>query len=306
VICLKCLAKYPSQRYPSAADLAEDLGRWLRGEPIVARPTGSFERAWRWCRRNPALAALGAIACACVMALVGLGVWFSGRMGVVRAEQETAEARAEADRNRARAEQERAAAAERVAATQRFFVLFTQARQQSARAQPGWTWKALDDLAAAARLPAAADHQLELRNEAASCLGAVDVRLARTIPDVPRTNSIAWHPKGRRLALGDRAGGLLAPCLIHLVDLDGGTSSPRKLPVPQRASGRQPARPDIVTPWRSAPTVAGRRRDAAHAPPLGPGTDPPTAPRSGAPDTIERLVSLATARPFLLPHGQTP
>ena len=57
-ICLKAMEKVPGQRYQRAGELAEDLERWLRGEPIIARHIGPLERSWRWCRRNPAPAGM--------------------------------------------------------------------------------------------------------------------------------------------------------------------------------------------------------------------------------------------------------
>jgi serine/threonine protein kinase/tetratricopeptide (TPR) repeat protein len=76
-ICLKALAKEPRRRYASAAALAEDLVHFLRDEPITARPVTSWERGWRWCRRNPMVASLGtALTLILTGSIIGLTVLY--------------------------------------------------------------------------------------------------------------------------------------------------------------------------------------------------------------------------------------
>ncbi|HEV3081042.1 MAG TPA: serine/threonine-protein kinase, partial [Gemmataceae bacterium] len=85
-ICLKCLEKDSAQRYPSALAVAEDLHRFQRNEPIVARPVGPLERAVRWTRRKPTAAALVATALALVALALGGLAWFEKEQARRRAE----------------------------------------------------------------------------------------------------------------------------------------------------------------------------------------------------------------------------
>ena len=72
-ISLKCLRKDPARRYGSAAELADDLERFLRGEPIAARPISLLERGFKWSRRHPAIAS--AIA-GCIVLAIALAIGF--------------------------------------------------------------------------------------------------------------------------------------------------------------------------------------------------------------------------------------
>jgi WD40 repeat protein len=74
-ICLKCLRKEPQGRYRSAEALADDLTRWLSGEPIQARPVGVAERLSKWARRRPAVAGLAAALIVLILTAVPLLSW---------------------------------------------------------------------------------------------------------------------------------------------------------------------------------------------------------------------------------------
>jgi predicted Ser/Thr protein kinase len=70
IICLKCLEKDPRRRYTTAEELADDLQRFREGEPIRARPAPVWERAWKWVRKRPALAAAFAVGAILAFGLV--------------------------------------------------------------------------------------------------------------------------------------------------------------------------------------------------------------------------------------------
>ncbi len=143
-ICLKCLSKAPPGRYASAAALAEDLRRFLRGEPIAARPAGPPERLARWARRRPAAAALLVGALLVAATVLGGAGWLIGQWILI--------ARAvEADLREADRLQQQSAFSEAGAALER-------ARSRLGDGGPFWLYPVVE----AARR----DHQFLVRLEA--------------------------------------------------------------------------------------------------------------------------------------------
>jgi hypothetical protein len=140
VICLKCLRKEPERRYESALALAEDLERWLAGEAIQARATGSAERAARWVRRHPARAALILVSFVASLALVGMLVAqsYNARLEDANTQLEDANSQlagalATVQKEKEEADRQRTRALESEGAARRFLYVTRMTQAQQAR-----------------------------------------------------------------------------------------------------------------------------------------------------------------------------
>ncbi len=210
-ICLKCLRKEPARRYASAEELAEDLRCYLVGRPIKARPVPPWERAWKWCRRRPAAAALLTILAVGVpCGLVG-GWKYDADVRDYRAQVTLGDAKRAAQAERLRAEMDKAA-------TSRYHSLVNKVAEAVATPRPGWTIAALADLEEAARIPTEAREPLQLRRLAASCLAAIDVRPRDEFARGMNAYNLTFSPDGKRLAVGEYKGVPL--CSIEIIDLE--------------------------------------------------------------------------------------
>jgi WD40 repeat protein len=175
-ICAKCLDKDPKRRYASARELADELGRFLRDEPIQARPIALMEKLIRWCRRKPALAlSIGAGLALLLLVVIGSPI------AIVRID--TARKLAEA--------------AERRTEQQLYTALLEQARATILSGELGQRVRALD----AVRRAGAISNSPVLRGVAISALDLPDLRFERALPIGQGVTRAALDPLFERIAL---------------------------------------------------------------------------------------------------------
>jgi WD40 repeat protein/predicted Ser/Thr protein kinase len=175
-VCARCLEKDPQRRYASAQELADELGRFLKHEPIRARPIGPAARLLRWCRRKPALA-VSISAGVALLLVIAIG----SPIAIVRIN----EARKQAEAAEQRTEQ------------QLYTALLEQARATVLTGEIGQRVRALD----AVRRAGAISNSAALRGIAISALELPDLRFERELPIRSGVTRATLDPSFERIAL---------------------------------------------------------------------------------------------------------
>jgi WD40 repeat protein len=189
-IVAKCLEPRPADRYPTAGVVEAELGRWLAGEPVHARPLTAAESLWRLAAKHKAVVAAAAVALASLLAALAGITLFSLRAEGQRRAAVAARLLAETRQREA----DRQAAEARGQLYLSTVLLAAEARERDNLAEAERLLAAAADLVAAA----GPGHPVEL-----DCLAAsLDDSIATHPGHHDTVNAVAWSPDGARLATG--------------------------------------------------------------------------------------------------------
>jgi serine/threonine protein kinase/WD40 repeat protein len=220
-ICLKCLRKNPRDRYASALDLAEDLRRFLAGEPVRARPIPLIRQGLRWVRKHLVKATLAAATLA-ILLLLPWGLWLRARLQEATLKDQHRQETIKVAQREARLKAEQLKAEQALATTRHYHALLNWTREGNQARRPGWTWAGLERLKQAAQLDTPDRQAVDLRGEAATCLSGLDIRETRVLARGIVAHALAVSPDGRWLAAGEaKAQAWVFPCRVLLIDLWG-------------------------------------------------------------------------------------
>jgi WD40 repeat protein/tRNA A-37 threonylcarbamoyl transferase component Bud32/tetratricopeptide (TPR) repeat protein len=246
-ICLKAMAKEPGRRYQTAGALADDLRRYLQGQPIQARPVGRLQRGWRWARRNPMIAGLSAAAVLLLLAtLITVSVAYVQVSGARRD--------AEIQEKLARAGEQQALVAKEAEATARTQLkkehqqaqdhlresLLHQAQALRQSSEVDRRSRILAALTRAAPIKAGED----LRDEALRALDLPDLRPVSQAHFAAPADSIAFRPVQNRILVRPAAG------VPYELDASSGQRV-RELPdmqVKETRDSFKPSDPFVISP----------------------------------------------------------
>jgi WD40 repeat protein len=231
-ITFKCLEKREEDRYKTAAELADDLQRFLDGRPIRAKAQGPVQHAWRWARKNPAYALLLVTALA-VCGLLGTTATIYDRwrhaaelaeqqQKIAAQQRENAAAQEQIARTQmqiAETERRRAAAERRSATLARYFAAVHRAHDVISRRLPGWSEASQAEIKAAAALRAPVADPLELSKLATETLTGLDVKQVAKFPAGMVVQRLAISHDGRLLAAGELKGS--THCRVKVYEIPG-------------------------------------------------------------------------------------
>jgi len=210
-VVLRCLEKDPGRRYATADELADELRRFLDGEPVRARPVSPAERAWRWCRRNPARVAVAGLGLLTALAGVALLIGSLFAAEQARAARELAGEQARTEAALAEAQEQRRLADGFRGDAERLTALLT-LKHGMALCDEGDAGRGL--LQMARSLALCPEDAPDLRRRICTALpsAAADLHTLEAVLAHPDpTTAVAFSPDGKTLLIGGNH-----PCLLDV------------------------------------------------------------------------------------------